>query len=134
VNELLALEILFPLTSAEGQGEGCAMCVASLSHRYLLLPNTVDQLMADEHTTKPQSPCYMVWPLADILGTMRDLAVSKIGVTTFVNHCVFDSFGKLKSEIDAAVYCIFRFIGLVFYGRSRTYRSATRPYDTSTGR
>ncbi len=70
------------------------------------------------------------------LGTVRDLAIrdAQTGVTTVANHRVFDSFGNLKSETNAAVDCLFGFTGRPLDEGSGTYRTATRPYDPRTGR
>ncbi len=126
---------------------------SNLSHRYTWLPNAVDQLMSDEQLPPPPviqgqggydrtQPGKVVWALADNLGTVRDLAVrdAQTGITSVVNHRVFDSFGNLKLAINpltnqlATVDCLFGFTGLPFDKASGTYRSATRPYDPSAGR
>jgi len=93
---------------------------ADLTHRYLWGP-AVDQVLADEQVTNPQTAGNVVWPLTDHLGTVRDLALydAQTGDTTVANHRVYDSFGNLKSETNAATDCLFGFTG--------------RPEDTSTG-
>ncbi len=101
---------------------------SNLSQRYTWLPNAVDQLMSDEQTDK------VVWTLGDNQGTIRDLAVMDSGVTSVVNHRVFDSYGNLVSQTNSAVDCLFGYTGLPFDKASGTYRSATRPYDPVTGR
>ena len=112
-----------------------SVTAADESHRYLCGP-AVDQVLADEQVVNPQTPGNVVWPLADNLGTVRDLAVNdpQTGVTSVANHRVFDSFGNLKSQTNAAVDCLFGFTGLPFDKASETYRTRTRPYDPSTGR
>ncbi len=116
----------------DGTGDVTA---ANLSHRYVWGP-AVDQVLADEQVTSTQTAGNVVWPLADHLGTVRDLAFRdpQTGVTTVANHRVFDSFGNLKSETNAAVDCLFGFTGLPLDEGSGTYRTATRPYDPRTGR
>ena len=47
---------------------------SSLSHRYLWGP-MVDQMLADEKVTDVNQAGTVYWPLADNLGTVRDLAV-----------------------------------------------------------
>ena len=114
---------------SSSQGEG--LTVADLSHRYLWQANAVDQLLADEQLS-PLAPAegegydlsqsgMTVWALTDQLGTVRDLAVygSASGVTSVVNHRVYDSYGNLKSQTNAAVDCLFGFTG--------------RPMDSNTG-
>jgi RHS repeat-associated protein len=142
-----------PLPPGEGQGEGAAgegqgesssgatgsasaLTVADLSHRYLWNPAAVDKLLADEQVTDPQVPGNVVLPLTDNLGTPRDLAVynAQTSITTVANHRVFDSYGNLKSQTNAAVDCLFGFTGVAFDKASGTYRSQTRPYDPVAGR
>ena len=61
------------------------------------------------------SPGNVVWTLADNEGTIRDLAVynAQTGLTTVVNHRIYDPFGKLVSQTNpatgnaAAVDCLF---------------------------
>ena len=107
---------------------------ANLSHRYLWGP-AVDQLLADEQVTSPQTPGNVVWPLTDDLGTVRDLAVynAQTGVTSVANHRVYDSFGNLVSQTNAAVDCLFGFTGLPFDKTSGTNVTPTRRYDPATG-
>jgi RHS repeat-associated protein len=102
-------------------GPASALTVADLSHRYLWGP-AVDQILADEQLPAPPSgslptancpPPTVVWPLTDNQGTVRDLAVynAATGVTSVANHRVYDSFGNLESQTNAAVGCIFGFTG-----------------------
>ena len=112
------------------------LTVNDLSHRYLWGP-AVDQILADEQLSPPAprtgagegqgeggegsgaagydltQPGNVVWPLTDNLGTVRDLAVynAATGVTSVANHRVYDSFGNLKSQTNAAVDCLFGFTG-----------------------
>ncbi len=74
-----------------------------LSHRYLWNPAAVDQLMADEQVTNPAVAADILWPLADHLGTIRDLAVydPATDTTTVVNHRTFDAYGNLQSQTSA---------------------------------
>jgi RHS repeat-associated protein len=116
----------------DGSGDGAA---ADLSDRYVSGP-AVDQVLADEQVTNLQTAGNVVWPLADNLGTIRDLAVynAQSGVTSIANHRVYDSFGNLKSQTNAAVDCLFGFAGLPFDKGSGFDMSQTRPYDPATGR
>jgi RHS repeat-associated protein len=125
------------------------LTTANLSHRYLWNPAAVDALLADEQLSPLPpgegqgvggfdlaQPGNVVLPLADNLGTVRDLAVynAQTAITAVVNHRVFDSYGNLKSQTNAAVDCLFGFTGFSFDKASGTYRSQTRPYDPSVGR
>ena len=134
-----------PLPSGEGQGEG--VTAANLSHRYLWDP-VVDQVLADEQLSPLpvgegqgvgydlSAPGNIVWPLADNLGTARDLAITdpQTGLTTVANHRVFDSYGNLKSQTNAAVDYIFGFTGFLTDKATGLYMSQTRPYDPRVGR
>ena len=113
-----------------------------LSHRYLNGP-AVDQVLADEQLVPVTgggydltSPGNVVWTLTDNEGTVRDLATynAQTGVTTVANHRVYDSFGNLTSQTNAAVDCIFGFTGLPFDKASGTNVTPTRRYDPATGR
>ena len=113
-----------------------------LSHRYLNGP-AVDQVLADEQLVPVTgggydltSPGNVVWTLTDNEGTVRDLATynAQTGVTTVANHRVYDSFGNLTSQTNAAMDCIFGFAGLAFDKASGTNVTPTRRYDPATGR
>ena len=118
------------------------MTNANLSHRYLWQPDAVDQLMADEQLLPSTSgggaggggyevsqPGNVVFPLADQLGTIHDLAVATFNNstglmdTTVVNHIVYDAFGNVVSSTNPSslptVTCLFGFTG--------------RPTDPATG-
>ena len=84
------------------------------AHRYLW-GAAVDQLMADENALGD-----VLYPLADHLNTVRDLAEydSAENATTILDHIKYESFGKVVSESNPAE---FRFL---FTGR---------PIDEFTG-
>jgi RHS repeat-associated protein len=120
-----------------------SLTVADLSHRYLWGP-AVDQILADEQLPAPPSgslptancpPPTVVWPLTDNQGTVRDLAVynAQTGVTSVANHRVYDSYGNLESQTNAAVDCLFGFTGLPYDEASGTYVTPTRRYAPATG-
>jgi RHS repeat-associated protein len=112
------------------------LAATDLSHRYLWGP-AVDQLLADEQVTNGLNQAgNVVWTLTDNEGTVRDLATydAQTGVTTVANHRVYDSFGNLTSQTNAAVDCIFGFTGLPYDKASGLDMSQTRPYDSLTGR
>jgi RHS repeat-associated protein len=90
-------------------------------------------VFADEQVANPQAAGNVVWPLADNLGTVRDLAVSQNGITSVVNHRVFDSFGNLVSQTNAAVDYLFGFTGFLTDKATGLDMSQTRPYDPRTG-
>ena len=115
-----------------GQGEGNAMTAADLSHRYFWQPNAVDQLMADEQVTTGN----VVLPLTDNLGTVRDLGrySATTGVTSVANHRVYDSFGNLQSQTNAAVDCLFGWTGRPSDNATGLQNNFNRWYDAKVGR
>ncbi len=123
------------LPQSAGQTGPVPITGADLTHRYLWQPNAVDQVLADEHVTNPQSTGNVVWPLADNLGTVRDLAVynAATGLTSVANHRVYDSFGNLKSQTNAAVDCLFGFTGRPFDPATGLQNNLNRWYDPNTG-
>jgi RHS repeat-associated protein len=157
---VLQFDHQLPSTSGGGAGgEGSAVTVADLSHRYLWQANAVDQLMADEQLSPlplgegqgeggqgegseggqggydRSQPGGVVWPLADQLGTVRDLAVydSATATTAVANHRVYDSYGNLKSQTNAAVDCLFGFTGRPFDKATGQQNNLNRWYDAKTG-
>ena len=67
---------------------------------------------------------------------MGDLAIynAQTDVTTVSNHRVYDTFGNLTSQTNAAIDCLFGFAGLRSDEASGFDMSETRPYEPSTGR
>jgi hypothetical protein len=78
-----------------------------LTHRYLHGP-VIDQILADEEVTSLTQAGTMRWPLADNLGTVRDLVDSS---ATVLNHLMYDAYGKVTNESNAAVEFLFAFTG-----------------------
>jgi RHS repeat-associated protein len=105
----------------------------AVTNRYLYGP-AVDQILADEQVTNVSSPGNVLWPLADNLGTVRDLADYNAAnnATTIANHREYDSFGNIKSETNAAVDHFFAFTGREFDEESGLQQHRERPYDPLT--
>jgi RHS repeat-associated protein len=122
----------------EGGGN---VTVNDLSHRYLWQPGAVDKLMADEQLTMTDHGYdrthagRVVWPLADHQGTIRDLAVrdAQTGVTAVANHRVYDAYGNLKSQTNAAVDCLFGFTGRPLDKHTGLQNNWNRWYDSKIG-
>jgi len=93
----------------------------NVSNRYLHGP-AVDQILADE-----QASGDVLWPLADNLGTVRDLAEYDAGVTVVVNHLKYDAFGNVTVESNAAVDHLFGFTG-----RERTKNPGSTTIERGT--
>jgi hypothetical protein len=77
---------------------------SDLTHRYFW-GAAVDQLLADEQVSSLSSAGSILWPLADQVGTIRDLAThnDSTDATTIVNHRVYDAFGNLTSETNSSI-------------------------------
>jgi RHS repeat-associated protein len=86
--------------------------------------------MADEHVTNNE----VVLPLADQQGTIRDLAITNDGITSIANHRVYDSFGNLESQTNAAVDCLFGYTGRAYDNNTGLQNNLNRWYDAKVGR
>ncbi len=96
----------------------------------------VDQVLADEAPVSNTVAGPVLWPLADHLGTLRDLAQydAALNQTTVANHRVYDAFGDLKSETNAAVDHIFAYTGRMFDEISGLQNNLNRWYDPKVAR
>jgi RHS repeat-associated protein len=118
---------------------------SSLSNRYFWGP-AVDQLLAQESPLPLgeglgegydlTTPGDVFWPLTDNLNTVRDLATydSNTDTTTIANHRVYDAFGNLRSQTNAAVDCLFGYTGRQFDEDISLQNNLNRWYDASVGR
>jgi RHS repeat-associated protein len=105
-----------------------------LTNRYLWGP-VVDQILADEQVTSLGSAGDVIWPLTDHLGTARDLAQYNAGTdtTSITNHRVYDSFGNLVSETNAAVDHLFGFTARPWDEETDLQYNLNRWYDPVIG-
>ena len=126
------------------------MSSANLSHRYLWGP-AVDQLLADEQLSPLPpgegqgegaagydltTPGTVVWALGDGQNTVRDLATynSGTGLTTIVNHRVYNAYGRLTSQTqNAARDCVFLFTGRYLDAATGLQNNWNRWYDPAIG-
>jgi RHS repeat-associated protein len=81
----------------------------------------------------------VLWPLADHLGTLRDLAAyDPYGVpgqeTSLASHRTFDSFGNLVDETNPAVDILFAFTGRDRDEETGLQYHRARYYDPTLGR
>jgi RHS repeat-associated protein len=108
---------------------------SDLAHRYLWGP-AVDQILSDEQVTSLNNRGEVLWPLADNLGTVRDLATydSQEDETTVPNHRVFDAYGNITSETNSAVDHLFGFTGRQFDESTGVQNNLNRWYDRAVGR
>jgi RHS repeat-associated protein len=96
-----------------------------VAHRYLWGPS-VDQVLADEDANGD-----ILWPLTNHQGTVDDLIDSS---GTVVNHRVFDSYGNIASETDAAIDHLFGYTGRPFDESTGLQNNLNRWYDADVGR
>jgi RHS repeat-associated protein len=122
-------------------GAASDLTAADLSHRYLWNPQSVDQLFADEQVHYDSGEGKFVtdrllWALTVHENSVRDLATYNSGtdVTTVANHRIFDSFGNLKSETNAAVDCLFGYTGRQLDKATGLQNNLNRWYDAKVGR
>jgi RHS repeat-associated protein len=149
----LQFDSSYTTSSSNGLGTGAVspMTGANLSHRYLWNPQAVDHLFADEalsHTPPAEgqtgegedydltTPGNVLWALTDHENTIRDLATYNAGTdtTTVANHRIFDSYGNLESETNAAVECLFGYTGRLYDEATHLQNNLNRWYDSTTGR
>jgi RHS repeat-associated protein len=106
----------------------------------------VDQVLADEQLaplpgTGRQAEDWagpVLWPLADHLGTLRDLAAydpqgTPGQETSLANHRTFDSFGNITVESNSFVDLIFAFTGRERDNETDLQYHRTRYYDSRNG-
>ena len=140
----------FERAGESATGSASALTDSDLSHRYLWQANAVDQLLADEQLLSAtgsasggeggsdgydlSAPGDVLFALTDQLGTVRDLATYDNGITSIANHRIYDSFGDLTSETNAAVDCLFGFTGRAYDESSGLQNNLNRWYDSKVGR
>jgi len=108
---------------------------SDLAHRYLHGPQ-IDHVLADEAVANLAAAGDLLWPLADHLGTVRDLAEYDTGTnaTTIANHIEYDSYGNVTAETNAAVDHLFAFTGRDRDEETDLQYHRARYYDPATGR
>jgi len=106
-----------------------------LVDRYMWGP-AVDYLLSDEQLTSPTTPGTVYWALTDHLNTVRDLALYDFGTdtTSVANHRVYDAYGNLTGETNAAVDCLFGYTGRQFDEATGLQNNLNRWYDPRVGR
>jgi len=106
----------------------------SLTNRYLYGPQ-VDQILADEQFVDGIFD-QILWPLADHLGTIRDLALfdDSTNSTSVANHRQYDSFGNLVNESHDTIDHLFGFTGREYDFETGLAYYRARYYDPAVGR
>jgi RHS repeat-associated protein len=108
----------------EFEGPAGGAIASQPSHRFLHGP-AVDQVLAQEDALGE-----VLWPLADRLGSMRDVADSQGNV---VNQIAYDSFGNVISESNPAVDSHFGYTGRELDAETGLHYYRERYYDSSLG-
>ena len=118
----------------DGQNIALRFVQGRLANRYLHGP-AVDQILADEQIDADAGSSTVLWPLADNLGTVRDIVdYDAAGPSAQVaNHIVYDAFGNVIDETAAAVDHIFGFTGREDDEESDLNYYRARYYDPGTG-
>jgi RHS repeat-associated protein len=107
----------------------------TVTNRYLWGP-AVDQILADEQITDSTVPGNILWPLTDHLNTVRDLAAydADTGITTIVNHLIYDAYGRLVAQSNPDQTTLFAFTARPFDPATGLQNNLNRWYDPVVGR
>jgi RHS repeat-associated protein len=103
----------------------------ALEERYMYGPGVVDGAIVDQLLARTSSGGATAWYLPDKLGSVRDI-VSSSG--TELDHIVYDSFGNIVTETDAANGDRFKFAGMEYDSATGQYYDRARGYDSTLGR
>ena len=95
----------------------------SLTERYLFGPGVVNGAVVDEILARTSSGGTTAWYLTDKLGSVRDI-VSTSG--TELDHIVYDSFGNIVTETNAANGDRFKFAGMEYDSATGQYYDRVR--------
>jgi RHS repeat-associated protein len=107
---------------------------ADLSHRYLQA-DAVDQVLADEQVSNSGQASNVLWLLPDNEGSIKGIVSydPSENVATVVNHIVYNSFGSVTSQTDAAINELYGYAGQISLPSPGLVQSGARIYDTATG-
>ncbi len=103
----------------------------TLQERYLFGPGVVTGAVVDELLARTSSGGTTAWYLPDQLGSVRDI-VSTSG--TELDHVVYDSFGNILTETNAANGDRFKFAGMEYDSATAQFYDRARNYDQTIGR
>jgi RHS repeat-associated protein len=117
----------------DGQHIALQLEDGELSHRYLHGP-AIDQILADEQVDAAGGTSDVLWPLADNLGSVRDIVdFDSNGDPSVVNHINYDAFGNIVSETNTAIDHIFGYTGRETDEESDLNYYRARYYDAGIG-
>ena len=103
----------------------------SLSERYLFGHGVVNGAVVDQILARTSAGGTTAWYLTDELGSVRDIASSS-GIV--LDHIVYDSFGNVLSETNAANGDRFKFAGMEYDATTGQYYDRARDYSAVAGR
>ena len=102
----------------------------TLQVRYQYGPGVVDGAVVDQLLARTSSGGTTAWYLPDKLGSVRDI-VSTSG--TELDHVVYDSFGNIVTETDAANGDRFKFAGMEYDSATGGIMSGAGDFDPLNG-
>jgi RHS repeat-associated protein len=102
----------------------------TLEVRYQYGPGVVDGAVVDELLARTSASGTSAWYLTDKLGSVRDI-VSSAG--SELDHIVYDSFGNIVTETNAADGDRFKFAGMQYDATTGQYYDQARWYGPGTG-
>ncbi len=102
----------------------------TLQVRYQYGPGVVDGAVVDQLLARTNSGGTTAWYLPDKLGSVRDI-VSTSG--TELDHIVYDSFGNIVTETNAANGDRFKYAGMQYDSLIGQYNDDARSFDSVTG-
>jgi len=103
----------------------------TLTERYLFGPGVVNGAAVDEILARTSSGGTTAWYLTDKLSSVRDI-VSTSG--SELDHIVYDSFGNIVTETNAANGDRFKFAGMQYDATTGQYFDHARWYGSGVGR
>ena len=102
-----------------------------MTERYLFGPGVVNGAVMTSILARTSSGGTTAWYLADKLGSVRDI-VRTTG--SELDHIVYDGFGNIVTETDAANGDRFKFAGMQYDATTGQYYDHARWYASSVGR
>jgi RHS repeat-associated protein len=103
----------------------------TLTQRYLFGPGAINGAVVDELLARTSSGGSTAWYLPDKLGSVRDIVDNSGSV---LDHVVYDSFGNIVTETNAANGDRFKFAGMEWDAAISVYYDRARYYDSAIGR
>jgi RHS repeat-associated protein len=104
----------------------------TLLYRYVFGPGVLNGAAVDQILGRiPSGSSTPTWYLTDRLGTVRDIVS---GQGTELDHVVYDSFGNVASETNAANGDRFKYAGMEYDATTSQYYDRARYYDEAIGR